>query len=196
MFVNILFMLAFIRNLREVWIQIAKVVLGSLSLFLIVFCFMLFFSLLGYALFSHNLLDNSFADPFSSLYSVFGMFTEANYPNIEMAFFMKSRLAAVYFVVFMCIACFLLANLLLAVIFNNYSRILNQKISNNANLVMQFFTELFDQIVETDLILNPSGVTFDAAHKDQWSISRDTLQEALGGDEFIRKDGRLANMIW
>lgn len=81
-FVNILFLLAFIRNLREVWIQIAKVVLGSLSMFIIVFCFLLLFSLLGYALFSNNKLDDSFADPFSSLYSVFGMFTEANYPDI------------------------------------------------------------------------------------------------------------------
>lgn len=81
-------------------------------------------------------------------------------------------------------------------IFNNYTRILNQKITNNAHLVTQFFTDLFDQIVETDIILNPQSITFDVSHKDQWSISRETLEEALGGDEFIKKDARLANMIW
>jgi len=142
------------------------VVLGLLSMFIILFCFLLLFFILGYALFSSNKLDDSFADPFSSLYSVFGMFTEANYPDIQLAFFIESRAAALYFIVFLCISVFLLTNLLLAVIFNNYTRILNQKITNNAHLVTQFFTEIFDKIVETEIILNPQAITFDVSQKD------------------------------
>lgn len=66
----------------------------------------------------------------------------------------------------MCISVFLLTNLLLAVIFNNYTRILNEKITNNADLVTQFFIEIFDQIVETEIILNPQAVEFDVSEKD------------------------------
>jgi hypothetical protein len=124
-FINVLFLLSYIRNLREVWIQIAKVVYGSATMFIIVLCFLIFYSLLGYALFSSNKLDESFGDPFSALYTSFGMYTEANYPDVEIPYFIANRSAAIYFWIFLCISVFLLANLLLAVIFNNYTRILN-----------------------------------------------------------------------
>lgn len=125
MFLNIVFLFSFIRNLREVWIEIAKVIYGSLTIFVIVLCFLLFYSLLGYTLFSANQLSDSFADPFPALYSAFGMYTESSYPNIQIPYFIENRFSAIYFWLFMCISVFLLANLLLAVIFNNYKRILS-----------------------------------------------------------------------
>jgi hypothetical protein len=196
MFINIVFLFSFFRNLREVWIEIAKVIYGSSTMFVIVLCFLLFYSLLGYTLFSSNQLSDSFADPFPALYSAFGMYTEATYPNIQIPYFIENRLSAIYFWLFMCISVFLLANLLLAVIFNNYKRILNLKIDNNAHLVTTYFTKFFDQIVEMEIVLNPKKVTFDVSQKDQWFISKETLEEALGGDEFIKKDSRLSNMVW
>ena len=59
-----------------------------------------------------------------------------------------------------------------------------------------YFTKFFDQIVEMEIVLNPKKVTFDVSQKDQWFISKETLEEALGGDEFIKKDSRLSNMVW
>ena len=45
-------------------------------------------------------------------------------------------------------------------------------------------------------MLNPKNVTFNISQKDQWFITKETFEEALGGEEFIKKDPRLANMIW
>lgn len=50
--------------------------------------------------------------------------------------------------------------------------------------------------METEIVLNPKNVTFNISQKDQWFITKETFEEALGGEEFIKKDPRLANMIW
>jgi hypothetical protein len=123
-FINISFLLVFIRRLREVWKQIAQVIVGSSAVFIIIFCFILFFSFLGYAIFQSNSYSHAFVDPFSALYTVFITFTVSNYPDVMIPYFAVNRLSAVYFWVFLCVAVMLLTNLLLAVIFNNYQHIL------------------------------------------------------------------------
>jgi hypothetical protein len=107
-----------------VWKQIAQVIVGSSAVFIIIFCFILFFSFLGYAIFQSNSYSHAFVDPFSALYTVFITFTVSNYPDVMIPYFAVNRLSAVYFWVFLCVAVMLLTNLLLAVIFNNYQHIL------------------------------------------------------------------------
>lgn len=119
-FINILFLFVFIRRLREVWGQIFNVIMGSIAVFIIIYTFLLFFSFLGYALFATNENDASFDDPVAALYTLLVLFTVSNYPNIAIPYFAHNRIAAVYFWVFLCVGVFLLTNLLLAVIFNNY----------------------------------------------------------------------------
>jgi hypothetical protein len=56
----------------------------------------------------------------------------------------------------------------------------------NATNVEQFFVDLFDQIVENDQILNPDAHTYDTLDKDQWSISKETFLNAIGGEDFVK----------
>jgi hypothetical protein len=149
-FINVTLLLFFIRSLREVWVQIFKVMMSSAALFMIIFAYIIFFSFVGYVLFANNQEDSSFGDLFSSVYTVFILFTVSNYPNISIPFYEVNREAAIYFWVYLCIAVFLLTNLLLAVIFNNYQNILHKKINKNQNKVAQFFIDLFDTLVKAE----------------------------------------------
>ena len=74
------------------------------------------------------------------------MFTMSNYPDIEIPFFETNRLSAVYFVIQMTVGIFLLSNLLLATVFNNYKTMLNKKMVRYEEEVCKYFTNLFEQI--------------------------------------------------
>ena len=51
----------------------------------------------------------------------------SNYPDIELPFFDTSRKSMIYFIVQMTVGIFLLSNLLLATVFNNYKTMLDRK---------------------------------------------------------------------
>ena len=119
---------------------------GSFPIFSIIISFLLFFAFRGYAIFGNykNDPEGAFQDPFSALYTVFIMFTVSNYPNVQLPYFSKLRASALYFWAFLCIGVFLLTNLLLAVVFNNYQAILLLKIKKNEHRVDQYFINFFD----------------------------------------------------
>ena len=66
----------------------------------------------------------------------------------------------------------------------------------NANKVEQYFIDLFDQIVVSEIQLNPSKIFFDKDNKGEWSIGKQTLVEALGGEDCVKMDKRLTKLIW
>jgi len=73
-------MLFFVRALREVWGQIARVLLASVTIFLIIVFYLIFFSYAGHILFANNELDSGFSDLWNSGFTVFVMFTLSTYP--------------------------------------------------------------------------------------------------------------------
>ena len=100
--------LFFIRSIREVWIQIFKVLVSSFAVFIIISAFLIISCYAAYILFGSPIeetiherspLYTSFDDLPSSLYTVFQMFTMSNYPDIEIPFFKDNRMSAIYFVV-------------------------------------------------------------------------------------------------
>ena len=100
----------------------------------------------AYILFGANDDNDSFQDLPSSLYTVFQMFTMSNYPDIEIPFFETYRISAIYFFIQMTVGIFLLSNLLLATVFNNYKTMLNKKLIRYEEEVGEYFKKLFDKI--------------------------------------------------
>ena len=74
------------------------------------------------------------------------MFTMSNYPDIELPFFDTSRMSAIYFICQMTIGVFLLSNLLLATVFNNYKTMQDRKMIRYEEEVGKYFKSLFDKI--------------------------------------------------
>ena len=74
------------------------------------------------------------------------MFTMTNYPDIEIPFFETYRLSAIYFVIQMAVGIFLLSNLLLATVFNNYKTMLSRKMVRYEEEVSVYFKKLFLEI--------------------------------------------------
>ena len=104
----------------------------------------------------------------------------SNYPDIELPFFDTNRMSAIYFVVQMTLGIFLLSNLLLATVFNNYKTILDRKMLWYEEEVRKYFKSLFDKI--------------DTEQKG--FITSQTLIEALGGEAITFADKRTFDMIW
>ena len=104
----------------------------------------------------------------------------SNYPDIEIPFFADNRLSAVYFIVQMTVGIFLLSNLLLATVFNNYKTMLERKMLRYEEEVGKYFKRLFDKI----------------DNEQQGFISTQTMVEALGGEVVLLKDKRTFDMIW
>ena len=86
-FINVVLILFFIRSIREVWIQIIKVLIASTPVLIICMAFIVVSCYAAFILFGSNSEDDSFEDLPSSLYTVFQMFTMSNYPDIEIPYF-------------------------------------------------------------------------------------------------------------
>ena len=74
------------------------------------------------------------------------MSTMSNYPDIELPFFAKYRTSAIYFFIQMTVGIFLLSNLLLATVFNNYKNMLNRKMVRYEEEVGEYFKRLFEAL--------------------------------------------------
>ena len=104
----------------------------------------------------------------------------SNYPDIELPFFDTNRMSAIYFVVQMTLGIFLLSNLLLATVFNNYKTILDRKMLWYEEEVRKYFKSLFDKID-----IDRNGF-----------ITSETLTEALGGEVALLYDKRTFDILW
>ena len=80
----------------------------------------------------------------------------------------------------MTVGIFLLSNLLLATVFNNYKTMLNKKMIRYEQEVGEYFKKLFDQI-DID---------------KQGYITTQTMVEALGGEVLLLRDKRTFDLIW
>ena len=80
----------------------------------------------------------------------------------------------------MTVGIFLLSNLLLATVFNNYKTMLERKMLRYEEEVSKYFKRLFDKI----------------DYDKQGFITTQTMVEALGGEVVLLKDKRTFDMIW
>ena len=95
--------------------------------------------------------------------------------------FADNRLTFIYFWIFLLVGIFLLSNLLLAQIFLNYKKLVSKKLKRYDNRVQEYFLKLYHDVAEDE------NKTF---------LTVEEFTECLGGDEIIKRDKRLSDLIW
>lgn len=109
-------MLTFLSN-RGTALKLPEV----LNILFILFVYMLFWAFLGTVMFYDTQEGSaSFSTLMESLWTLWICVTTANYPDVMMPAYNRSRFSALYFVVFMVMSFFFLMNLILASVVNTY----------------------------------------------------------------------------
>jgi len=177
---NCAFLFLYLRILRETWYQIGRVFLKSLTIFAMLIALIVFYTYLGFCIYSHSLLDVSFNTIFSSLYVIWIMFTLSNFPEISYIYYGRSRWNIFYFLSFVTIGLYLYLNFLLAVVYENYKEIMDLDALEYEDKVEHFFAQLFHQL----------------DYKQVGYITVEELEKALGGHEIVKHDNRLTSILY
>lgn len=192
-------LLVFIRTLRESWKRIFIVVWDSLAIMVLIVANLVVWALLGYLLFSSNILYNDpegyFADIPTTIFNVYVLFTTSNFPDILFPFWKVNNLAAVYFVSFLLIGLYLLLNLMLAVFYNSYKQQIEKKISKYDELRAKFLEDEFKKInkAEDRDFVTVDEFKYQYTHKviDQSEKVKTILNQISNEMELGLSDGRI-----
>ncbi|KAM7441892.1 Two pore calcium channel protein 1 [Porites harrisoni] len=111
------------RSLRQILLSLPPI-LDMLFLLLFV---ILIFAMLGFYLFSDNDEDEFFSGFLRSFISLFVLLTTANYPDVMMPAYNRSRWSVIYFAVYISVTLYFLMNLLLAVVYDTFTNIEKDK---------------------------------------------------------------------
>ncbi|XP_020622394.1 two pore calcium channel protein 1-like [Orbicella faveolata] len=111
------------RVLRQILLSLPPILD---MLFLLLFI-MVIFAMLGFYLFSDNEKDEFFNSFWRSFISLFVLLTTANYPDVMMPSYQRSRWAVIYFGVYIAVVLYFLMNLLLAVVYDTFTNIEKNK---------------------------------------------------------------------
>ena len=148
-FLSFLILLFFIRSLRESWKRIFLVVWDSLAIMILILAYIVFFSLLGFSMFSsfhHDDQMHYYRDIPATFFNMYVLFTTSNFPDILFPFWKASGFAAIYFIGFLMLGLYMLLNLMLAVFYNSYKNRIESKISKYDILREEFLRKEFDAI--------------------------------------------------
>ncbi|XP_050668395.1 two pore channel protein 1-like isoform X2 [Leptidea sinapis] len=85
------------------------------------------YSLLGYYLFSEHIDNGHFQTLSDSFVSMFVLLTTANFPDVMMPSYAKSKWYAVFFILYIITVLYVLMNLMLAVVYETFTRIEREK---------------------------------------------------------------------
>ncbi|KAJ8711256.1 hypothetical protein PYW07_008498 [Mythimna separata] len=85
------------------------------------------YSLLGYYLFSEHVDNGHFQTISDSFVSMFVLLTTANFPDVMMPSYAKSKWYAVFFILYIITVLYVLMNLMLAVVYETFTRIEREK---------------------------------------------------------------------
>ncbi|XP_045454157.1 two pore channel protein 1-like [Melitaea cinxia] len=85
------------------------------------------YSLLGYYLFSEHIDNGHFQTISDSFVSMFVLLTTANFPDVMMPSYAKSKWYAVFFILYIITVLYVLMNLMLAVVYETFTRIEREK---------------------------------------------------------------------
>ncbi|RWS03249.1 two pore calcium channel protein 1-like protein [Dinothrombium tinctorium] len=109
-------------GIRRVIRQILQSLPPIIDMLLLLFFFMLIFSLVGFYLFSSNPNDSYFSSLERSFISLFVLLTTANYPDVMMPSYYRNSWSALFFIAFLVIHLYFLMNLMLAVVYEAFTR--------------------------------------------------------------------------
>ncbi|XP_052739234.1 two pore calcium channel protein 1-like isoform X5 [Bicyclus anynana] len=111
------------RFIRQI-LQSLPPILDMLGLLMF---FVATYSLLGYYLFSEHVDNGHFRTLSDSFVSMFVLLTTANFPDVMMPSYAKSKWYAVFFILYIITVLYVLMNLMLAVVYETFTRIERDK---------------------------------------------------------------------
>ncbi|XP_026313450.1 two pore calcium channel protein 1-like isoform X2 [Hyposmocoma kahamanoa] len=111
------------RFIRQILQSLPPIVdmLGLLMFFVVTY------SLLGYYLFSEHIDNGHFKTISDSFVSMFVLLTTANFPDVMMPSYAKSKWYALFFILYIITVLYVLMNLMLAVVYEAFTRIEREK---------------------------------------------------------------------
>nr|CAD7453863.1 unnamed protein product [Timema tahoe] len=111
------------RFIRQIFQSLPPILdmLGLLMFFISIY------ALLGYYLFSGEPRTEHFTTLHDSFVSMFVLLTTANFPDVMMPLYAKSKWYSVFFISYLCIVLYILMNLMLAVVYETFTRIEREK---------------------------------------------------------------------
>lgn len=111
------------RFIRQIFQSLPPIIdmLGLLMFFVTTY------SLLGYYLFSEHVDNGHFRTLSDSFVSMFVLLTTANFPDVMMPSYAKSKWYAVFFILYIITVLYVLMNLMLAVVYETFTRIEREK---------------------------------------------------------------------
>ncbi|XP_022096236.1 two pore calcium channel protein 1-like [Acanthaster planci] len=113
-------------GVRRVLRQIFQSLLPILDVMLLLFYFMVIFSILGFFIFS-NVDRGNFDSLVDSFVSLFILMTTANFPDVMMPAYNNTPWSVLFFVVFLILELYFFMNLLLAVVYDTFTGIEKDK---------------------------------------------------------------------
>ncbi|KAF5284216.1 hypothetical protein FQR65_LT00216 [Abscondita terminalis] len=111
------------RFIRQI-LQSLPPIFDMLALLMFLVCS---YALLGYFLFGHLASDPYFSTLTDSFVSMFVLLTTANYPDVMMPSYAISKWYAAFFISYLSLALYVLMNLMLAVVYETFTRIEKDK---------------------------------------------------------------------
>ncbi|PNF19757.1 Two pore calcium channel protein 1 [Cryptotermes secundus] len=111
------------RFIRQIF-QSLPPILDMMGLLLF---FVTIYALLGYFLFSDDPRDQHFTTLHDSFVSMFVLLTTANFPDVMMPSYSRSKWFSIFFVSYLCTVLYVLMNLMLAVVYETFTRIERDK---------------------------------------------------------------------
>lgn len=144
----IVFML-FSQNLRSNAYFMILLLKDSAVIIFSTLCFVGFFAFTGYFMFKQTMEGFIyFSTPLAGLYHMFILLTTANFPNVMLPAYNENRFYCAFFIGYLVIGLYFLQNLLLAMIFDNYRKRVQEKaetkVESRVVTIDQYF-ERFDR---------------------------------------------------
>ena len=115
--------LLFLPTIRQNMKTVIYDLKDSLVVLVIIFGFIFFFAFTGFFLFQGTLEGvTGFPDILTSYYNMLILLTTANFPDFMLPAYNVSRGYCVFFILFLMIGLYFLLNVLLAIVFDNYTK--------------------------------------------------------------------------
>ena len=117
----------YLGGVRRLLRQIFQSLPPILEVMVLMFFSVLIFVVFGFYLFSSNPMDPYFTSFYQTFVSLYVLLTTANFPDVMMPSYAKSRWSSVFFIIFLSVVLYFIMNLMLAIVFVSFSNIEREK---------------------------------------------------------------------
>ena len=137
--------IVFFSTIRSNFKTACRDLILSIGIFLFIFVYVFFFSLVGYFMFRNTQEGEIYYDDLSdSIYNMFILLTTANFPDIMLPAYEVNYFFSIFYILFLLFGLYFIINLLLAKVFDNYKKSLEESAENRSEKRRERLESYFD----------------------------------------------------